>query len=199
MSALTLECPKCRTPLTVFALIQPDLQPCKECQNLLQVEVFPAFFRKTAPAPSAEIVLIEGESACFFHATRKAVLPCHSCGRFLCSLCDCELNGEHFCPGCLETGKSKGKIKNLEKRRTLYDTIALHLAILPVGLVVFWFFTFITAPLALFVAIRYWNAPRSIVHRSKMRLVLAIILATVQIAAWSIGIYLLLSSLPYRE
>jgi hypothetical protein len=176
----------------VSALNQTDLEPCPACQSLLQVEVFPSVFRKNAPVTSAEVVLIEGASTCFFHGTRKAVLPCNSCGRFLCSLCDCELNGEHFCPQCLETGKTKGKIRSLENRRTLYDTIALHLAILPVALLIFWFLTFITAPAAMFVAIRYWNAPSSIVHRSKMRLVLAMIVATVQIAAWGIGIYLLL-------
>jgi hypothetical protein len=96
-------------------------------------------------------------------------------------LCDCELNGQHFCPACLETGKTKGKIKSLENQRTLYDGIALSLAIYP--LLIF-YFTLITAPAALVVAIRYWNAPRSIVHRTKIRYVAAIILASMQIAGW---------------
>ena len=113
----------------------------------------------------------------------------------MCALCDCELNGEHFCPACLESGKTKGKIKSLENRRTLYDTIALSLAILPIVLIVFWFLTIITAPMALFMAIRYWNAPRSIVHRTKIRYVLAMIFATLQIAGWGIGIYLLVTNL----
>ena len=195
MTVLSVECPRCRTPLVESALNQPGLEPCAGCQSLLQVEVFPALFRRTAPAVSGEIVLVEGEAACFYHPARKAVLPCHGCGRFMCALCDCELNGEHFCPACLESGKTKGKIKSLENRRTLYDTIALSLAILPIGLIVFWFLTIITAPMALFMAIRYWNAPRSIVHRTKIRYVLAMIFATLQIAGWGIGIYLLVTNL----
>jgi hypothetical protein len=98
------------------------------------------------------------------------------------------LKGDHFCPACLESGKIKGTIKTLENSRTRYDSVALSLSILP--LLVF-FLTFITAPIALYVAIRYWNAPLSIVHRNKFRYVVAIVLATTQIAAWGIGIYLL--------
>ena len=183
-------CPKCTARIPEDKLNQPDLMSCTRCQSLLQVEVFPALFRRAAPAETGEIALIEGESTCFYHAGKKAVLPCHNCGRFVCALCDCELNGEHFCPACLETGKTKGRIKNLENRRTPYDSIALSLVVLPVVTIIFWFCTFITAPLALYVAIRYWNAPRSVVHPTKIRFVLAIIIATIEIATWAIFIYL---------
>ena len=152
-------------------------------------------FRRITPGKEGEAVMEETESSCFYHPQKKAVLPCEGCGRFLCALCDCEFNGQHLCPTCLETGRTKGKIKSLENRRTLYDTIALSLAILPIGLIVFWFLTIITAPMALFMAIRYWNAPRSIVHRTKIRYVLAMIFATLQIAGWGIGIYLLVTNL----
>jgi hypothetical protein len=127
--------------------------------------------------------MVEGESSCFYHPQKKAVLPCDGCGRFLCALCDCQLNGQHFCPACLEAGKSKGKIKSLDSQRTLYDSIALSLAIYP--LLIF-YFTLITAPMVLFVAIRYWKSPASLVHRSKIRFVVAIIFALLQIAGWGI-------------
>ena len=162
---------------------------------MLQVEIFPALFRQNAPAQTGELLLVQGEATCFYHDSRKAVLPCHGCGRFLCALCDCELNGEHFCPACLEAGKTKGKIKSLENRRTLYDSIALSLAVLPLVIFFFWFFTFVTAPMALFMSIRYWNAPRSIVHRTRIRYVMAMIFATAEIAGWGIGIYFLIENL----
>ncbi len=106
-------------------------------------------------------------------------------------MCDCELHGQHFCPACLEVGRKKRKIKSLENERTLYDSIALALAVVP--LVVF-YLTFITAPAALYVAFRFWNAPRSLVHRSRIRLVLAIIFASLQIAGWVVGIYFLVNA-----
>ena len=71
-----------------------------------------------------------------------------------------------------------------------YDSLALSLAVIP--LVIF-YLTFVTAPAALYIAVRYWNAPRSIVHRSKIRLVLAIIIASLQIVGWGIAIYFIVA------
>jgi len=154
------------------------------------VEIFPALFRRAAVGRDGEAVLVETESTCFYHPQKKAVLPCEACGRFLCVLCDCELHGKHYCPACLEVGRKKRKIKSLETERTLYDSLALSLAVLPL---LMFYLTFITAPAALYMALRYWNAPRSIVHRSKIRLVLAITFASLQIIGWVIAIYFIIT------
>ena len=172
--------------LTESVFNRAELTPCPTCAVPLQVEIFPALFRRTASGRDGEALMVDGESSCFYHPQKKAVLPCQGCGRFLCALCDCELRGQHFCPACLEVGRKKGKIKSLENQRTLYDSIALSLAILP--LIIF-YFTVITAPMALYIAIRYWNAPRSIVHRTKIRYVLAIFFAALQILGWGLGFY----------
>ena len=31
---------------------------------------------------------LDGEASCYFHAHKRAAVPCDGCGRFLCSLCD---------------------------------------------------------------------------------------------------------------
>jgi hypothetical protein len=185
-----LQCPKCNAALTESQLNLTDLAPCPNCGALVKVEIFPALFRFHTPGRAGEVLLVESEASCFYHPQKKAVLPCEGCGRFLCGLCDCELHGHHFCPACLETGKKKGRIKNLENERTLHDSIALALAVYP--LLIF-YFTIITAPMSLYLAFRHWNAPRSIIHRTKLRLVLAIILASAQLAAWAVGLYFLLA------
>jgi len=164
-------------------------QTCRKCETLQRVEVFPALFRESAPGQSGEAILIEGESSCFYHPEKRATLPCQNCGRFVCALCDCALHGQHFCPACLEVGRTKGKIKNLENHRTLYDTIALALAVVPIITLFFWFATIITAPAAFFTAIWYWNAPTSIVRRTKIRYMLAIFLSVVEMAGWFLFIY----------
>lgn len=183
MNTPLVQCPKCQAWLLDGVFNQPELSPCPACGVPLQVEVFPALFRRHQPGQSGETILVESEAGCFYHPQKKAILPCQGCGRFLCALCDCELKGQHFCPACLEAGKTRGKIKNLENQRTLYDSIALALAIYP--LLIF-YFTVVTAPLTLYVAIRYWNAPRSLVHRTKIRYLAAIVLALLQLAGWGV-------------
>jgi hypothetical protein len=180
MDAL-IQCPKCRATLAESAFNLPSMAPCPSCESPLQVEIFPAFFRKLAPGQKAEAVMVEGESSCFYHPQKKAVRPCDGCGRFVCALCDCELSGQHFCPTCLDVGKSKGKIKTLDNHRTRYDSIALSLAIVSALLFFTFFIPAITATGALYMAIRYWKAPQSIVrwHRIWQRIstIIAIIFA----------------------
>jgi len=187
MNPLTA-CPKCRAWLLDDVFNRQEMAPCPSCGAQLQIEAFPALFRKIDPGQSAEPVMLEGESSCFFHPQKKAVVPCAGCGRFLCALCDCQLDGQHLCPTCLDTGMSKGKITALDKQRTRYDTIALGLALAPI---LIFYFTLITAPMALFVAIRYWKAPRSLVRRNSIRFILAIIVALCEIGGWTVFFILL--------
>jgi hypothetical protein len=193
MNSFQLLCPKCKTPLREDMLNREQLAPCPACAAPLQVQIFPALFRPLQMGRSGESLVLETESSCFFHPQKKAVVHCEGCGRFLCALCDCELHGQHFCPQCLETGKKKGKIKSIENERTLYDSIALGLAVVPL-LPFFVVVTFLTAPAALYVAIRYWKAPRSIVRRTNVRLVLAVILASLQIIGWVVVMIMFIGS-----
>jgi hypothetical protein len=184
MSESLVSCPKCRAQLLDDVFNKPDWTPCPACHVPLQIEVFPALFHPPAVGSTGERIVVEGEASCFYHPQKKAVVPCEGCGRFLCGLCDVELNGQHLCPTCLESGKKKGKLKNLQNQRTCYDTTALVLSLVPLT-IIFWFFTFVTAPMALFIAIRYWNAPGSLVRGgSRARFVIAIILSSLQIVGW---------------
>jgi len=161
----------------------------------LQWELFPAFFRAFEAPQTSEDVLLEGEATCFYHPAKKAVLPCVACGRFLCSLCDCDLNGEHFCPACLEAGRTRRKIKNIERQRTRYDSIALSLVFFPM---IIFYITFITAPIAIVLAVRHWDSPPSMISRTKVRYVIAITLAAMQIVGWVILILALIGAFYAR-
>src|SRR5579859_3521295 len=190
----TLQCPACSAPMPGALFNQPELKPCPQCGRLCQIEVFPALFQPVVHGRDGEPLLIEGEASCFYHVQKKAIVPCEACGRFLCALCDCELHGKHFCPACLETGKQKGRIEKLENQRTLYDSIALALAVYPVALIFGIYFTCITAPMSLYMAIRHWNAPSSIVRQSKIRHILAISLSALELAGWAVLLYFLTSN-----
>jgi hypothetical protein len=159
----------------------------------VQVEVFPALLNPPAIGSAGELVVMEGESSCFYHPTKRAVTACDGCGRFLCALCDLDLNGQHLCPSCLKSGKRKGKLKNLENRRLRYDSLALGLAFTP--LLIF-YLTIVTAPATIYIVIRHWNTPGSIVRRSRWRIVVAFIAALLELAGWIAVFYFFVHYVP---
>jgi hypothetical protein len=186
----TLHCPRCQVPLPVEFAGKEDLAPCPGCGALLQAEVFPALFRPPALVNAGEKVMIEGEASCFYHPRKKAVVPCESCGRFLCALCDIELNDQHLCPSCLETGRKKGKLVNLQNQRTCYDRMALGVSILALLL---WPMAPIIGAVVIYLVVRYWKASLSLVRPSKLRFVAAFILGASEVAGGVLFYYYLFS------
>jgi hypothetical protein len=183
MSTSTVNCTKCDTPIPWETLDASKATVCPDCGVPLHFDIFPALLTPPARGEPGEVLLQDDLSSCFYHPQKTAVIHCHHCGRFLCALCDIELGGRHLCPACLETGKEKGKLKNLQNHRVLYDEIALTLAILPILIC---YITVVTAPVAIFIALRYWRAPSSIVPRTKVRFVAAIGIAGLQIVGWTV-------------
>lgn len=188
-----LTCVKCRTPLVSAGKPQVagvefntgEIFPCPVCGARTILEVYPALFHPVSFGGAGEKIASAEEAACFYHPQKRASVPCDSCGRFLCTLCDVELNGQHLCPNCIQSGKKKGRLKNLENERVLYDQIALTACFLPPLLMFTWFVTAVSAPIALYLSIRYWKSQTSVVpRRSRLRFLLAIIFSILQIAAW---------------
>ncbi len=181
MEATTIPCLKCKAALSVELFAHSPAAVCGSCGTPITAYLFPAFSHNTISTLAPQDLLMDSEASCFFHPQKKAALACEGCGRFLCGLCEMEWQGQHLCPQCLETWKKKGKMKSLENHRVLYDQIALSLSIIPV---LMWPFTFLTAPAVVYMVIRHWNAPLSIVSRSKFRFVVALLLALAQIVGW---------------
>ena len=142
---------------------------------------FPAFSRPLQKGALPEPVLTDAEAACFYHENKKAVDACETCGRFLCALCRIEMRGRILCSGCIQSGRRKGSMRDLTRRRVLHDEAALAMAVLPL---LAWPFTIATAPTAIIWALRHWNSPTSILPRTKVRFLVAILIASLQIAAW---------------
>ena len=175
-----LGCSVCNAPIPVGDWNREHAF-CASCRAPIQALVFPAFFLQPGTSGSGTPVLEGGQASCFYHPLKRAVVPCDRCGRFLCGLCQVEFLEQNWCPRCIQASSEKGQLTHLDVSRTLYDNLALMLAIVPVLLV---FTTIITAPIALYMVARYWRAPSSIVPRTKIRFYMAALLATVQIGAW---------------
>ena len=191
-----LHCDACHVVLGGEVINTSTLVACPSCGASIQAEVFPAFFRQPpAATPPAEPLVSTEDAGCFFHPTKKAVVPCGQCGRFLCATCDLELSaGRHFCPQCLENGQRQhdGDLRReLEMDRVFYDKFALLLVAVPLLIPFFgWFMTLFTAPTAFALGIAAWSQPsRSLVPRTRMRVAFALLIATVLLAAWGVGLY----------
>jgi hypothetical protein len=176
-----ITCLHCQANLNPEQINTRQLEACPSCATLQRVDVFPALIKEPLNGTAGHVLQADKEASCYYHGNKQAVVTCAACGRFVCALCDVELNGRHLCPHCFEVGKTKQKIRNLENSRTCYDAIAIHLATLP--LLIFWL-TIITAPVVIYICIRYWNTPGSIIARPKWRFVVALLLAIAQLIGW---------------
>ena len=175
-----VRCAACRWPLEIADWNQPAGTPCRRCNCLVYSAVYPAI-DKSHESSTPEALREESEASCFFHQQSRAVLACDECGRFLCQLCEFQVHGRHLCPPCLTSGVSQKKIETLETRRTKHDSIALALAIIPIFI---WPFTFFTGPGAIYYSVKHWDSPASLLPRSKLRFVAAILIGLIQCIGW---------------
>ncbi len=188
-----IACPNCRTILPADFANTGLLHKCPKCLNQIRAELFNAFLRPVDPGKNAAHVQVQGQAECYYHPGKMAVTPCSGCGRLLCALCEIPFDGRTLCTNCLQSGRNSRQIPSLDRTRFLYDNLALALAVWPVILLPFIFFTFITAPAAIYVVLRYWGSSKSILPRTKYRFVLAFLLAVAQLVGWVIIIVGILS------
>ena len=188
MSKQLIECASCNFSLQENFLNNKEFMACPSCKVPLIIKTFPALSKPLLPGQAADVILADNEASCFYHPEKQAVIHCENCGRFLCALCDVEFNKKHLCPSCLESGSKKGKIKALQKGRILYDEIALSVAVIPI---LMFYFTIITAPIAIFISIWFWRKPSSIIPRTKIRFIIAIIISFLQLTGWFMIFFLI--------
>ncbi len=188
-----ISCPRCATLIIPPPATGLRILPCPSCGSPLEAWFFPALFHR-APVSGQPEPATEGEATCYNHVTRKAVLLCESCGRFLCALCDLETNHRHYCPSCFEARQSAGKLSQLPTELRRYDRIALGLSVFSVFLCCWP--SILTAPAVIFVAIRYWNAPGSESSGARFGMIASVVLSLLQLAWWALMIFSLMTVPP---
>ncbi len=172
-ASLEIDCTLCGRPVRDDALNRNEFTACHSCKVGLQVTVFPAIVTQQRLGQQAEKLVIDDEASCFFHADKRAVVPCDVCGRFLCSLCDIPIADRHVCPACIQADAAKGQAAQTamptENERRTYGALAMLLAIIPLG--------GITQMISLYYCIRYWAKPTSVMQNTRLRYVLAAIIS----------------------
>jgi hypothetical protein len=190
MPDATFSCPTCSAALVVEPGTVEIASTCPQCASLIEAYIFPAFFRPAQAGVVPSALADHTEASCFYHPQKQALRVCDGCGRLICALCSIELGTEHLCPKCLSSGRKKGKITTLEDNRTRYDSIALSLAVFGM---LFYILAIFLAPAAIYVAVKHWNSPGSLLGVSKTRFVIAILIASGTLLVWGaiLGVLLL--------
>ena len=175
-------CAACSTPVPRESWNREEGARCLGCGQTVRVSAFPAIDHTTLGA-APEALHGETEASCFYHPQSRAAQVCAECGRFLCHLCDLEVDGRHICPRCFE------KTGTTDSRRIMYDTFALALATLP-GLAIWP--SIVGAPWAIFIVIRRWSTPLSVVPRTKIRYILAALFALTELGFLVFMVYIMI-------
>lgn len=175
-----IACATCQTEIPSAEWNSLNPLPCTGCGTSIQAIVFPAIAHSLATsAPQAKEV--EGEAGCYYHDSNRATLTCEECGRFLCPLCDFDSGTRHLCPRCFNGHLNKDQTPEFVQRRTLYDSIALTGALLPILLLFTIYFTVLTAPAVIGFSIWSWNKQSTITPRTSWRFIAAIVIAAVNV------------------
>jgi hypothetical protein len=123
------KCPACQADLPVAdGSVGEQTIICGNCRGVVELETFPAQWRKVQPGRAGELVTGE-ESACFVHTDRRAEAACDSCGRFMCALCEVRVGEQRICVACLESGRRAGRLAQVERSRTIFALVALRVAL----------------------------------------------------------------------
>ena len=182
----TITCPRCSAPLTTPVFSNKSGSSCTYCGLKITGRLFPRFFKPSEEKPTNHDISSENESSCFFHPDKLAVSHCAECGRFLCALCELNIQDRIICPTCLDNLDKEKKVKTFTNRVTYWDSIVMSLAILPM---LIWPFTFITAPLTLILIWKHFKDNRHhIIPRNRWRFYFAGLVAGTQIMGWAIFI-----------
>ncbi len=102
-----LHCPACANTVPIHELQSgEEEETCPACEKPLVVRLYPALMREKAAANAGRRVLLDDESACFFHSSKWAESVCEDCGRYLCGLCEIVFEGKTLCPSCLGSAQA---------------------------------------------------------------------------------------------
>lgn len=157
--------------------------PCPVCGIASRAWVFPALFQQPE-SDTGQRLLEEGQSSCMNHPDKQAVAVCDACGKFLCALCDVDWGGEHLCTACIQHRKASDHEGAYQSTYIHYDSVALFIVLLSLGMMSFFGLGGLLAPVVVYVAWRHWRTPWRPVPFRRWPMMVAVLLANLIFVSW---------------
>lgn len=179
MQGRALTCDACARALPEDALRRSEAGTCA-CGERYRFFTFPAAFAVAAPSEAASARSPE-QASCYFHQNHLAVESCAHCGRLLCAICKVPALGADFCGVCLADDVVTKHYPGRAPELWMHDAVTLSLVLLPP--LVFWPLTPLCAGYALYRGVKYFDTPAGPCPRRRTRLLLATLLALLELAA----------------
>lgn len=178
-----LPCLKCSRPYTPPEThAREQMVTCTHCGTEQELLLFPAYTRDASGSRAGDLVDTT-EAGCFHHPHKQAETVCDTCGRFICSLCATEDRGHPICLNCLDAARQSDDYR-FARRRVAWDRTAFTAAVLPIFVVSF--FSFLTAPGAVFLSFYGARKPGSIVRRGRAGLIAGGVIGLLQCIGWAV-------------
>lgn len=183
-----LQCPGCRSRLQVGREVPAFEEKCPVCRREVRVTIFPRLFREFV-RPNNGTPAAEGEAACTFFPELSAETVCDECGCFMSAKAAVSWGGREICLPCLHRLREVEKDPAYLGRARLQDKRALAL--------VTWLapFSLFTAPLAIYLLLRYRGEPEGFVPRGRGIWWIAFILSVAWLITWCVFIIVWISLL----
>ena len=168
-------CPICCAPIDAG----PASTKCRECGTDLEIKVSPLARSKGEAIAGA--IAADGDARCRFLPDLRAETVCDSCGALLSEKAAARWGAKVFCLPCVHRLRDSEDVDEdggLLGRLKIYDNLGLLLVTLLAPL------SLLTAPVALYLLIRYRKAPRGLVPRSAGRWWLALVVSLISLSVW---------------
>lgn len=193
-STVWLACPACGSPQSAGFRPGATATTCLACRKHVEALLLPRTFAPHSPPPLPRSAPTPGDAVCFYDATQKATCLCDQCGVLVSDAWSAHWGNRKVCLRCLDKLRETKRDSSFESTRLMWDNICLLLSS-AILIVIFPYFAIVTAPTALILGIRHWNHPRSLIPRSRFRLIAALVFASLQIIAMLVGLYLLIEAI----
>jgi hypothetical protein len=189
-------CPTCDRLLGSEFWNSGRFQACPACSTPVMVTTFPSIAAPPGKNPVAPCET--GESSCFFHTNNRAETVCDGCGRFLCGLCSVGYGKRRFCSDCVHRNRRQKSVPLFIDQAVLLDNIGISILALSVLTFTYLFLGVVVGLFAACLGIVGWRYQRTLVHRSRIRLVIALVLGLMSAGTWILLLVFVIQSLPHH-